>query len=173
MSTIDWGSTAEERARAYACDRFVADPNMILFRAISVAAAPRVLFPWLCQLKAAPYSWDWLDNLGRQSPRTRDPANERLTVGERVMTLFRLVDFERDAQITLVLDKTRLFGELALTYAVFSDGDGSRLVCKIVSRVARFSPMRWLAPPGDLIMMKKQLRTLKALAEADEGGAIG
>jgi hypothetical protein len=169
MGFRDWGSTAEERALAYPCDRFVENPNLVLFRAIDVAADPPVLFRWLCQLKAAPYSWDLLDNFGRRSPRMRDPANERLAVGDRIMKIFQLVDFERDRQLTAVVDKTRLFGELATTYAVrpLSDGN-SRWVIKIVARVSRFSPWRTLMPAGDLFMMAKQMRTLKALAEADQ-----
>jgi hypothetical protein len=115
MSSVDWGSTAHQRAQAYPCDRLVAAPNLILFRAVGVDAPKGILFRWLCQLRAAPYSYDWLDNFGRESPRTRDPELERLTVGDRVMTLFRLADFARDQHLTLVLDKTGLFGDLALT----------------------------------------------------------
>jgi len=169
MGFRDWGSTPEERAQPYPCDRFVADPNLVLFRAVDVAADPPVLFRWLCQLKAAPYSWDWLDNFGRRSPRTRDPANEQLALGDRIMTIFELVDFERDRQLTAVLDKTRLFSDLASTYAIRPLYDGnSRWVVKIVTRLPVWSPLRLLLPAGDAFMMAKQMRTLKALAEADQ-----
>ena len=64
-----WGSTPEERARGYACDVCVAGPDHALFRAVDVDAPAAVVFRWLCQLRVAPYSYDWIDNGGRESPR--------------------------------------------------------------------------------------------------------
>lgn len=171
MSTArTWGSTEAERADSYPCDRWVADASDSLWRAIDVAAPPAVVFRWLCQLRAAPYSYDWIDNFGRQSPRQLTPGLDELEVGQRVMTIFRLVEFEPGRHLTLVLERgTRLFGELAISYRVHPSGGGSRLVAKLVVRRPR-GPGRLLAPllpAGDLFMMKKQLRTLKGLAERD------
>lgn len=60
-------------------------------------------------------SYDWLDNGGRQSPRARDPANERLAIGDSVMNIFRLAELERDRHLTLVLARTGCYGEVAVT----------------------------------------------------------
>ena len=170
-----WGSTDAERAAAYPCDRWLADPDDSLWRAIDVAAPPAVVFRWLCQLRAAPYSYDWIDNLGRRSPRELTPGLDELETGQRVMTIFRLVDFEPGRHITLLLERgTRVFGDLAVTYQVTPTDRGSRLVAKLVVRRPR-GPGRLLArllPAGDLVMMKKQLRTLKALAERDQAAAL-
>lgn len=168
-----WGSTEEERAASYPCDRWLADPDDSLWRAIDVDAPTAVVFRWLCQLRAAPYSYDWIDNLGRTSPRELTPGLEDLADGQLVMTIFRLVEHEPGRHITLVLERgRRLFGELAMTYQVLPAPDGgTRLVAKLLVRRPR-GPMRLLAPllpAGDLFMMKKQLRTLKALAERDGG----
>jgi hypothetical protein len=169
----DWGSTAEERARAYPCDRYIEAPNLVCFRAVDVRAPAAVVYRWLCQMRVAPYSYDWLDNFGRQSPRVRDPANERLELGQPMMRIFRLAEFVRDEHLTLIIERTRMFGALAITYQVAPapSDDGARLVAKLVTRLGRASPMRAILPLGDLIMMRKQLLTLKTLAEAEHQAA--
>jgi len=137
-----------------------------------VAAPARVLFRWLCQLRAAPYSYDWIDNFGRQSPPRLTPGLERLAVGQRVMTFFELVAFEPDRHLTLVA-RAPGFGAIlgvALSYVVAPRGESSsRLVVKMLVRYPR-GPLGWamrgLLPWGDLVMMRKQMLTLKRLAEA-------
>lgn len=172
MRTIDtWGSTAAERALAYPCDPLVDGDRRELHRAIAVDAPAAVTFRWLCQLRAAPYSYDLLDNFGRRSPRELTPGLDQLGAGQRVMRIFRLVSFERDRHLTMVLDDRagqRVFGDLAVTYAVTSTApERSRIVAKLVVKPPG-GLAGWLAPllpAGDLIMMRKQLRTLRSLAE--------
>jgi hypothetical protein len=170
--TTTWGSTAQERELAFPCDQYVTDPSSVLYRAITVNAPPPVLFRWLCQLRAAPYSYDWLDNLGRRSPRRLTPGLDQLEVGQRIVTVFRLAAFEHDRHITAVLPGTSvLFDDLAMTYLIVPDAEQcSRLVVKIAVRYPR-NPIgltvRALLPAGDLVMMRKQLITLRALAQRD------
>jgi hypothetical protein len=166
-----WGTTAEERAMSFACDRHLPDPDDVLHRGVDVAAPLPVVFRWLCQLRVAPYSYDWIDNWGWQSPRTLIPGLEELAVGQRVMTIFDLVEFERDRHLTVRLrDARSLFGDVAGTYLVAPRTDGpSRLMVKLLVRYPRTPLLGWLMarllPWGDLVMMRKQLLTLKALAE--------
>ena len=169
---LTWGSTGQERALRFACDEFTGPTADALYRAVTVNAPPAVVFRWLCQLRAGPYSYDWIDNLGRRSPRTLTPGLDRLQNGQRVMTIFRLAAFEPGRHITAVLDSTRIpSGKLAVTYLLVPEaGEGCRLVVKIAFTYP-CSPvgtaMRILLPAGDLVMMRKQLLTLKALAERD------
>jgi len=168
-----WGSTLEEREAPFPCDPYLADADEALFRAVDVDAPPPVVFRWLCQLKVAPYSYDWLDNLGRQSPRRLTPGLDQLAVGQRLMSSFMLVAFERDRHLTVITKAPApeaLFGQFAVSYAVLPRGEArSRLVVKLLLRYAP-GPLgwacRWFLPWGDLIMMRKQLLTLKDLAEA-------
>jgi hypothetical protein len=165
-----WGATPAERAMPFPCDRYLAEPDDALYRAVGVAAPPATLFRWLCQLRAAPYSYDWIDNWGRQSPRTLTPGLERLAVGQRVITIFALVEFEPERHLTLLLRSGRaVFGDIAGTYGVLASGAaGSRLIVKLLVRypAGLYRLTRCVLPWGDLVMMRRQLLTLKALAEA-------
>jgi hypothetical protein len=164
-----WGSTAEERLRRYPCDDVLPEHDKALFRAVTVDATPPVVFRWLCQLKVAPYSYDVLDNRGRRSPQHLVPGVDRLVVGEQVM-IFELASFAVDEHLTLSLRGHRAFGDLAISYVVLPGGPGAtRLVVKLVTVPARGvtgAVMRRLLPAGDLVIMRRQLLNLKALAEA-------
>jgi hypothetical protein len=167
-----WGSTPREREQSFPCDRHVRDATDALFRAVDVDAPPAVVFRWLCQLKVAPYSYDWIDNAGRRSPRTLTPGLEVLAVGQRVMGVFELVELERDRHLTMMVASPAwqaILGAFACSYVVVPRGPGrSRLIVKFVARYPRGpvgTIVRWLTPWADLVMMRKQLLTLKGLAE--------
>ena len=159
MHSPSWGATASERAAALPCDGVCPRANVQADRAISIDAPPSIVFAWLCQLRVAPYSYDILDNLGRRSPRERDPELVRLTVGQRFMTMFVLQSFVDDEQITL-----RSKG-VAVTYRVRPEQGGSRLHARVLFAIPR--PVGCVLALGDLVMMRKQLRTLKSLAERE------
>jgi hypothetical protein len=132
------------------------------------APAP-ALYRWLCQLRVGPYSYDKLDNRGRRSPQTLTPGVEELEAGQRVMTIFKLVEYESDRSITL-FSSGRIFGRVACTYRVEPLGPArSRLLVKMLAAYTRPGGrlMRLILPPGDLVMMRRQLINLKALAEAN------
>jgi hypothetical protein len=158
-----WGSTAAERAQALPCDRYLPDAGTVVHRAIDIAAPPDTVFRWLCQLRAAPYSYDLIDNFGRRSPQRLTPGLDELAVGQRFMTIFDLVEFEPGRHITLVVrERARwAFGTVGVTYLVTPRGDrGVRLLVRVASaRRSRLLP--WL----DLPMMRRQLLNLKELAE--------
>jgi hypothetical protein len=123
------------------------------------------VFRWLCQLKRAPYSYDLVDNFARRSPRELTPGADRLAVGQRFMSIFSLVSYVTGEQITLRSRRT------AVTYAAIPSNGSTRLLARVLfdppgSRVGAALVGRALAL-GDLLMMRKQLLTLKALAERD------
>jgi hypothetical protein len=171
-ATRTWGSTAQERQLEFACDRYVAGADDAIYRAVTVNAPAALVFRWLCQLRAAPYSYDWIDNLGRRSPRTLTPGLDRLQPGQRIMTVFELMEFGQDRHLTVALNgPNALVGRLAITYLIVPETEERcRLVVKFV---VAYPPapigfvVRRLLPAGDLVMMRKQLLTLKQLAERD------
>ena len=167
-----WGTLPAERRADYPCDALLPRPDDILFRGVTVEAEPAVVFRWLCQLKVAPYSYDWIDNRGRRSPRELTAGAEHLAAGQPVMTIFTLAGFEAERHLTLMLTDAgavRWFGDIAVTYSVTpSAAARSRLVVKLLIRHAKRWPGTWIRPflpAGDLLMMRKQLLTLKRLAE--------
>jgi hypothetical protein len=124
-------------------------------------------------LRAAPYSYDWIDNGGRQSPQQLTPGLDQLEVGQDVMTIFTLTSFSPDQHLTLRLKPTRraksVFGDIVVSYLIVPQGDAS---CRLLVKLVVHSPttlrgrlLRSLLPWGDLIMMRKQLINLKRLAE--------
>lgn len=163
MPGMNWGATPQERIADLPCDR-LADSMKRADRAISIAAPPAIVFAWLCQLRVSPYSYDLLDNFGRRSPQERDPELTDLEAGQRFMTMFSLQSFRRDEHITL------LSGDVAVTYAVRAEGEGTRLHVGVVFGGSRLIA-RALAL-GDVVMMRKQLLTLKSLAERDSARSV-
>ena len=160
----NWGATREEQQLDLPCDALLPTGSRRCHRAISIDAPPATTFRWLCQLRKAPYSYDLLDNLGRRSPRALTPGADRLEVGQRFMRIFALASFDPGEQITLLTDS----GNTAVTYTTRAEGGGSRLVVRIV--LAGSGRLRAALAPalvlGDLLMMRKQLLTLRELAEA-------
>ena len=172
-----WGTTLQERQLSYPCDLVIVEPDDSLYRAITIDATAQVVFRWLCQMRVAPYSYDWIDNGGRESPRTLTPGLEDLVVGQDVMQIFELVDFARNQNLTIRCKANsrahRLFGDIAISYCAVGarDSNSCRLLVKIV---AQYPPglwgrlMRSLLPWGDLIMMRRQLLNFKQLAEGSK-----
>jgi hypothetical protein len=166
----EWNVTDEERWASYPCDGYVTGPHRVLMRAIDVQAPVELMYRWLCQLTVAPYSYEWIDNWGRRSPRELTPGAERLE--GRDMLECPIAEFETNSHITVTpsTQMARVYGIVALTYAVRPAKPGAcRVVMKCALRYgsrperARAELVAW----GDFVMMRKQLRTLKALAERD------
>ena len=165
----NWGATPAERTIALPCDELLPDAPLRLHRAIDVGAPPATVFTWLCQLRLAPYSYDLLDNFARRSPRELTAGLEELSPGQRFMSIFRLVSFVPGEQITLRARRT------AVTYSAIEPQGGTRLLARVLFAPPGPAPLAALSGRalalGDLVMMRKQLLTLKGLAERDAARA--
>jgi hypothetical protein len=163
-----WNTRPEDDEGDWPCDDLAGPDASVLLRAVDVGAPPTTVYRWLCQLRAAPYSYDWIDNGGRRSPPSLTPGLEQLALGQTVMTMFRLVAFERDDHLTLEAGRFLGLGPLHVSYRVRERPTGTRLAARL--RVAHPSGLLGRAMHlalgwGDLVMMRKQLLTLKELAE--------
>lgn len=167
-----WGATAAEACRAYPADEQVPAPALRMTRATTVQAPAALTWRWLCQIAVAPYSYDLIDNLGRRSPRTLTPGADDLVLGQKIGVLFDLVDLDPGHHWTGLISPRSavmraLVGPVATTYAAERVGETtSRIVCRIAVADGglpvrtRAAALAW----GDLVMIRKQLRTLAGLA---------
>ena len=157
-----WNVTDDEVARHYPCDDFVNAPTLRAWRGVTVHTTPKALWPWVAQIRIAPYSYDWIDNLGRRSPQQLVDLPEPV-VGEAFSTAVT----RRFGRILAVEPPKQLTGEIIATcisYVLVPDGQSTRLLMKIVTAMSR-----WVAPclsVGDLVMARRQLLNLKRLAES-------
>ena len=160
-----WGVSESETLRSYPCDDFVASPRLQAWRGVLVDAPAEAVWPWVAQVRLAPYSYDWIDNLGRRSPGElaglpEPRAGERFTTaGGREMGWIVSVDPGKQLTATII-------GAYLSYVLVPHDHDMTRLLFKAVMRTTRCT--RWAAPAvsvGDLIMARRQLLNLKQLAE--------
>lgn len=156
-----WGVTDAEIARRYPCDELVPAPALEVWRGVTVHASPAKVWLWLRQIQLAPYSYDWVDNLGRRSPQfLRDVADP--VRGEH----FTTASGRRCGQVLAVEPgrhlTVRILGAV-MSYVLVPEGDATRLLLKVVTGGGR-----WVAPllsVGDLVMARRQLLNLKRLAE--------
>ena len=160
-----WGVTDDEVALHYPCDDIVAVPVLQAWRGVTVHCAPIELWPWVAQIRLAPYSYDWIDNLGRRSPqRLRDLPEP--VIGQH----FTTAATRPAGRILSVTPRVQLTAQImgaVMSYVLVPDGETTRLLMKIVTPGAR-----WLAPllsVGDLVMARRQLLNLKELAEGARG----
>jgi hypothetical protein len=159
-----WGVTDEEVARRFPCDEWVRHPALAAWRGVTVRASATKLWPWVAQVRIAPYSYDWIDNLGRRSPRNLRNLPEPV-VGEAFtraagVKLGRILSVEPPRQLT-----GRIAGAVISYVLDERTSHSTRLVMKAVSDLPRV-----LAPAlavGDLVMARRQLLNWKQLAEGD------
>ncbi|MFD9740016.1 polyketide cyclase [Umezawaea sp. NPDC059074] len=158
-----WGVNDSEVRRHYPCDDLVTSPTLQAWRGVGVEAPADAVWPWVAQVRLAPYSYDWIDNLGRRSPRSLAGLPEP-RVGEPFTAsggrpLGRIVSVEPGEHLTATI-----MGAF-MSYVLVPHGDTTRLLLKVVAR-----PGRWTAPAlsvGDLVMARRQLLNWKRLAERE------
>ncbi|MER2134492.1 MAG: SRPBCC family protein [Arthrobacter sp.] len=119
-ASLRWGATEAELAMELPGDELLPVPNLAATRAISIAAPPSAVWPWLTQLgqnRGGFYSYDWLENLvglGIHSAETIQPELQVQGPGD-------MIDLAPGAGLSVV----RLDGERALVLGGGVGPDGS------------------------------------------------
>jgi hypothetical protein len=174
---LRWGATDDEVRLPMPGDDLVPEATFAPTRAVTVAATPADIWPWLVQVgfgRAGFYSYDLLDNLGRRSARRIVPELQDLRVGTWVPmapgtptreTAFQVRAFEPDRW--LLWDKT------ASTWCWMLrpiDEGRTRLVSRVRARYRWNRPTiatdLFLMEGGDFFMMRKMLLGIRDRAEA-------
>jgi hypothetical protein len=173
-----WGATPAEVRAAMPGDDLVPDAQYRCTRAITVAAAPEEVWPWLTQvgcLRAGWYADDLLDNLARPSAREIVPELQGLSVGRwlpmaptpSAATAF-VVDSFSAPQWMVWRTPTSTW---AWRLTPLADGR-TRLITRLHTRYDWRRPASaalgvLLMEVGDWPMMRRMLRGVRERAEAE------
>ena len=154
-------------------DDLVPRPTFNATRAITIAAPPEEVWPWLVQVgltRAGWYSYDILDNLGRPSTRHIVPELQNLAVGD----VIPISPDGKQGMRVQSMDPPRSMiwgtpGDTTWAWQLDAHPDRStRLITRVRSRY------RWLSPSiafsallefGDIWMMRKMLLNLRSRVE--------
>lgn len=85
-----WGATDEEVGEALPGDDLVSDVDFVTTRAVTIAAEPAAVWPWIVQMgqgRGGMYTYDWLENMSGLDMHSADailPEWQGLKVGDMV-----------------------------------------------------------------------------------------
>ena len=174
---LRWGATDAEVVSAMPGDEIVPEPSFIATRAITIAAPPEDVWPWIVQIgtwRAGFYSYDLFDNAARPSADRILPQFQATRVGDWVpmsstvneTTAFKVKAFEPNQW--LLWAKPHSTWSWTLTPV---DGGRTRLVTRLKENYDwRSSPglallTLILFELGDFPMMRKLLVGIRWRAE--------
>ena len=166
---LRWGATDHEVGRAMPGDDLILDAASTT-RAITVAAPPEQVWPWLVQLgygRGGWYSYDWIDNDGQPSADRILPELQQLEVGDQILMLPEMGPRIREIQPNrYFVAGDQESGTWCL--ALYPTARG----CRLVSRWRVNWPLTpatafWvlISDPGAFIMERRMLKGIKARAE--------
>lgn len=182
----NWGSTIIERTIPLPGDEVLPDAHTLGTKAITVAATPEEIWPWLAQMgvgRAGMYSYDLIDRLvgsgdavdGHSATRIHPELQER-KVGDQMVfhppsgLAYTVASVNAPR---LIVYRGQSLGPVSWTFYLVPNDDGTRLIT------------RWRGAPStgvgetvanavfgtmDFVMEQRMLTRIKELAEAHAGG---
>jgi hypothetical protein len=171
---LHWGATDAESERPLPGDDDIPKPTFNATRAVTVAARPEEIWPWLVQIgvgRAGWYSYDWLDNLGRRSAERILPEWQHLAIGD----VIPMSPNGKSGQWVKALEPNRwmLWGDKAGNAVWYwglepPDEQHTHLITRVRLRYHWTSPallFDLLVEFTDIVMMRKCLLGLKRRVE--------
>ncbi|MGN6172240.1 MAG: SRPBCC family protein [Streptosporangiaceae bacterium] len=172
---FSWGATPEEAGRPMAGDEVCPRPQLNATRAVTIAARPGEVWPWLVQWgwnRAGFYSYDLLDNLGRPSAQELLSQFQRLAVGDWVPMSGKTTPYTAYQVTRLEPGRLMLWEKSGGTWLWLLEPAGPERTRLITRMRGRY---RWTRPAivtelvlmeiGDPFMMRKCLLGIKQRAE--------
>jgi hypothetical protein len=173
--TKRWGATDDEVSRSLPGDGIVARADYVATRAITIAAPPGDVWPWLAQIgsgRAGWYSYDRLDNGGVASADRLLPEFQSLAVDDLVPMVpgtevgVWVKEIEPGRRMLWWDRKGEYSWEWLLEPAI---GDATRLVTRLRGTYPPLWSRRTLyvlfATSGDIVMMRRCLLGIRERAE--------
>jgi hypothetical protein len=152
-----------------------------LIRCIEIRAKASDIFIWLKQLRIAPYSYDFIDNEGKKSPDYIIENLPPLRINSHFLLSFHISGFEENSFIACrfcepINTPVNLYMKcLYLEYRITRQGTKTNLWCKIKGDFNRDIFSRgffFVFSLCNKIMMRKQLKNIKKLAELSAIGKV-
>lgn len=169
-----WGATDDEVHAELPGDELLPDADGVSTRAITIAAPPAAIYPWLVQMGPLPrggaYTYDWIENLlGLDFHSTdvildlfQDPRiGTEIDFGPRTMVIARA---DTDRAFVIAADD----GNWVWSFTLVPDGERTRLISRNRYRFAGGAvevAMMELMIPGSLVMERKMLRGIRRRAQ--------
>lgn len=176
---LTWGATPGEAESELPGDHLLGDPDRVSTRAVSIAAPPAAVWPWIVQIGPRPrggaYTYDWIENLLGLDMQSADRILGEFQdpeLGERI-------SYGSNEMVVSVLEPERAFGWLSAdgnwlwTFVLVPDGDGTRLLSRNRFRLPTLTQRIGMLPmePGSLVMERKMLAGIRDRAERLAGEA--
>lgn len=175
-----WGATDDEIAASFSGDELVPSPRLFYTRAVTINATPEEIYPWIVQLgadKGGMYSYTWLEGL-IQCPQTNaDRIHEEwqgLKVGDKVLMCkndmppgYEVAKIEPNRAIVMGHQTNGTWSDV-WQFNLVPQADGTT---RFVVR-SRNSLDGWFwdaIRPGEFIMMRRMMLTIKERAEGAYG----
>ena len=176
---LRWGATEAEARGPMPGDGLLDEAAFVATRAVSIAAPPERVWPWLVQAgfgRAGFYSYDLLDNVRRPSADELLPELQHVAVGDLAAPMTSPAN-EQTAFTVAEIDERRVlvWAKPDSTWAwrlTTEDGEGTRLVTRLKARyeLGPFLPVTvFLMEVGDFPMMRRMLLGIRERAERPVG----